>query len=294
MKTRQILLKTIFLLLVVLQGVSNTWGIEKPLGRYSRIISFAPSITEILFELGGGDKVVGVTRFCDYPQEAQKKQRIGDHININYEVVLALKPDLIIHFPENKEVSKFAKKFNIDAVSVKHDSIKDINNSIEIIGEKAGVSKRAGEINQRINNGISQAAKIADNQKIIIVFGKDISGDRINSVYLAGKNNFYNDIIKIIGGENGYKGSVAYPSVSVEGLLYINPDIIIDIVTGGKNAPDYNQIETQWKQVFSYLGKEQAKQKKIIVIDDDYAVIPGPRILKLLDKLSWALSANDR
>ena len=119
-------------------------------GGYERIVSLAPSITEDLYTLGLMDRVVGVTRFCDYPPEALDKTKIGGYTDPNYEAIIALKPDLIIMLAEHEEPRKRLGKLGFDIVSVNHKSIEGILESIEAIGDACGVLPKAKAVTKHL------------------------------------------------------------------------------------------------------------------------------------------------
>jgi len=98
-----------------------------------RIVSLAPSITESLFALGVGDQVVGVTRYCNYPPEARAKEKVGGYQDLNYEAVLALKPDLVVLLPEHDKASQDLENLGLNLLSVDHRSIEGILDSFDVL-----------------------------------------------------------------------------------------------------------------------------------------------------------------
>ena len=113
--------------------------------QYSRIISLAPNITEILYALGLEDKIIGVTRYCKYPPQATQKKKVGGYLDPNYEIIVAAKPDLVIVFPEQTQPVNHFTRLGIKTLTVEHLSIEDILESIMKIGKSCGAAEKGGQ-----------------------------------------------------------------------------------------------------------------------------------------------------
>ena len=120
------------------------------------IISLAPSITEILFSLGLGDRVAGVTRFCDYPPEALEKAEVGGYFDINYEAVLALEPDLAIHLSEHDDARTRLGNLGIPTLAVDHRRVEGILESISIIAGNCGAREKGENLRLSLENRIRE------------------------------------------------------------------------------------------------------------------------------------------
>src|SRR3954470_481013 len=107
----------------------------RPPGGAARVVSLAPSITEVLFELGLGDRVVGVTRYCVFPPEARAKPQIGGYYDPNYEAISAARPDLAVVLPEHAEIRKELEHLGLKVLTVDHTSVQGILASIQLIGD---------------------------------------------------------------------------------------------------------------------------------------------------------------
>jgi iron complex transport system substrate-binding protein len=184
---------------------------------HNRIVSLAPSITETLYALGMMDHVVGVTRYCDYPPEALTKAQIGGYYDPNYEAIIALEPDLIIMLAEHEEPRTQLAKLGYDIVVVDHRSIAGILRSIEIIGEACGVPQKAksitGDIMARMER-IREKTRGLPSPRVMVCIGRNMGSGTLKEVYISGKEDFYDEMIRSIGGVNAYEGTVAFPVVS--------------------------------------------------------------------------------
>ncbi|MFA5291995.1 MAG: helical backbone metal receptor [Phycisphaerae bacterium] len=254
-----------------------------------RIVSLAPSTTEMLFAMGLGDKVIGVSEFSDYPPDAQKIQRVGALLNPNYEAIVAAKPDLVIVFDDMAGMENKFAALGIETLTVKHDSLNEILDSIGIIGLRCGKEEQANAIVSEIRNKISKIqSETADSNrpKVLICLGHDYSQDpatRPQNIYIAGDDGFYSEMIKLAGGQNAYTGKISFPQVSFESIISMNPQIIIDIAPVQAKPTDSEITIKQWKN-FSQV--DAARNDRIYVFLENYTAIPGPRFILTLEKIA--------
>jgi cobalamin transport system substrate-binding protein len=252
---------------------------------YPRIVSLAPSTTETLYALGLGDNIVGVTRFCYYPEEAQKKPKVGGYFDINYEVILSLQPDLAVVLDVHGEAIKFFKDRSIKTITVNNRTIEGIHESIKNIGDACGKNIEAETVLQDIRDRtekIKLACKGLEKPGVMIVVGRNIEDDKISDVFIAGKNIFYDDIIDMAGGKNVFdKKGIDYPKVSVEGILLMDPQVIIEILPElDKSGMTKSDIENQWMKVKRLSA---VKNKRVHVFTEYHTAIPGPRYIDTLE-----------
>ena len=113
-----------------------------------RVVSLAPSITETVFMLGRGHSLVGVTRYCDFPEAAKSLPSIGGLADTNYELLLRLKPTLVIGHPENSQVLDYVEAFGVKTLRVPHESLEDIFASVETIGKSLNALEEATKFAQ--------------------------------------------------------------------------------------------------------------------------------------------------
>ncbi len=121
-----------------------------------RIVSLAPSITEVLFKLGLGDRVAGVTRYCDYPPEATEKPVVGGYFDVNYEMLLSLEPDLVVLLVEHQDALVRFEELGIRTLAVNHSRVDEILESITTIAERTGVAEKGKDLRLNLENRIRQ------------------------------------------------------------------------------------------------------------------------------------------
>ncbi len=263
--------------------------------KYQRIVSLAPSITEMLFAVGLGNRVVGVTRYCNYPSETQSKSNIGGYYNPNYEAIIDSNPDLVVVLPEHEDAIEYLQKLNMPILPVSNKTTSDIINSIKTIGTICLVDNHAQQVASDIEKKIDvikEKTITLKPRRTMIAIGRLMGSGSIQNVSIAGKGTFYDEMIQMAGGVNAYKGSLGYPSMSQEGIIRINPDIIIDMV------PDllrHNLSVADVRREWSVLGEVRAlMNNQIHVFDEDYVVIPGPRFIHILEKMACVIHPEIR
>jgi iron complex transport system substrate-binding protein len=268
-----------------------TIGGENTGKTYSKIISLAPSTTEMLFSLGLGDKVIGVSEFCNYPEEAKVKPKMGGLMNPNYEAIVAAKPDVVIVFNEMLQPTNKFKSLKIETLTLEHSTVQHIFQSIQDIGRCCGASEQAKKIVKELTSKMSAIQnKYASepHSKVLIIVGHDISQDITKppvNIKAAG-DEFYNQMISYAGGKNAYSGTVSFPTVNNESIISMNPEVIIDLVPADKKPIDANVIIKQWKNISQI---DAVKKNRIYVFTEDYMTIPGPRVAMALEKLAVAI-----
>ena len=245
-----------------------------------RIVSLAPSITETLYYLNVGEKIVGVTEFSNYPDEARRKPKVGSYINLNIEKIISLKPDLIIAIADgNKKESVDAlERLGYSVYAINPRCVKDVFRTIVNIGKITDCVDRANklikELKSRINY-IESRTRGIERPRVFFQIG-------INPVVTVGKDTFHNDLIKMAGGLNISGNEKAkYPRYSMEEVLLNTPDIII--ISSMHRGGDFDRKKREWMK---WKSIPAVKNGRIYVIDSDLVDHPSPRIIDGLEELS--------
>jgi iron complex transport system substrate-binding protein len=294
MKRIEIILPVIIVLFTVWAGVNAVHNAQiefeatrqtpaTPQGIY-RIVSLAPSITESLFAVGLGDRVVGVTRYCQYPASFININKIGGFLDPNYEAILRLQPDLVITGDDSKETLQKLESLGLRTLVIRQKTIDDILSAMMKIGDATGQHKEAAlwvENTTREIKKVKQKYKSLKHPKVLVSMTRVFGEGTIHEVYVAGERNFYNDLILLAGGVNAYDGAIIKtPSVSAEGIIDLNPDVILDLMPMSSDitiTPQAAQAEWQSLQEVSAV-----KNNRVYVLTGDYTVVPGPRLLMTL------------
>ncbi len=248
-----------------------------------RIISVAPSITEILFALGLGDKIVGVTNYCNYPLEAAKKAKIGGYVTPSLEKIVALDPDLIIGSPDGnlKTFADQLEKLGIPVFFSYPKSISEVITSIENIGEitfsRRPASILAASLREKIQM-IEKKIQGRTHPRVLHVVAQ-------NPLISSGKGTFADDLIRLAGGVNIAENTPgSYPRLSLEEVLARNPEVII---LSSMNSNDLMEDQKQWWKQWKTISAVQLS--RILVINSDLILRPSPRIVDGLEELARAI-----
>jgi iron complex transport system substrate-binding protein len=241
-------------------------------GTPQRIISLAPSNTEILFALGLGDKVVGVTDYCDYPPEALNKTKVGEYANPDIEKIVALNPDLILAGYGNPiEVVYTLAGLGLTVFGIKTTDLDDLLNDIRRVGEITDKEVEAqaltSEMESRIQAVTNQTQELEQRPRVFYMLWHD-------PLWSAGSGTFINELIEKAGGVNIFGNVTSYPMVSIEDVLARDPEIIIT-----------SELSYDWAKNATELASTNASQTgRIYTLDDNLVQRPGPR---LVDGLEW-------
>lgn len=258
-----------------------------------RIVSLAPSITEVLFAMGLEDRVVGVTTFCNYPPAAKKKTRVGGYSDLSYETVLSLSPDLVVLLPFHEDAVDKLGDMNLEMLIVDTDTIEKIVDSVRRIGTATGKTREADKLIGEIRDSISRAKAekpAAPPPRTLIVVERNPG--TMQGIYVVGKSNFITELLEIAGGTNIFTDiKESYPEPGMEEMIARNPQVIIEMRIGENLKPaDVERIKKEW----SALGDVDAvKNGRIHVWTESYLSIPGPRIIKILEKLKRAVAEGN-
>ncbi|NWK84830.1 ABC transporter substrate-binding protein [Staphylococcus sp. GSSP0090] len=242
---------------------------------YDRIISLIPSNTEILYELGLGDKVVGVSTVDDYPKEVKDKKQF-DAMKLNKEALLKAKPDLILAHESQKstdgKVLNGLKDSGVKVVYVKDaQSIDEMYETFKQVGKVTGKEKEANALVKETKNNIQKVVnsvpKDAKSQKVFM----EVSSEP--EIFTAGKNTFFDDMLKQLKAKNSFSNLDGWQKVSKEAIIKKNPDVMIS--TMGISEKDYQQIIDK-RGGFESLNAVQ--KGRIEAVNGDQISRPGPRI----------------
>jgi iron complex transport system substrate-binding protein len=240
-----------------------------------RIVSLSPNLTEIVFTLGLGDKVVAVSNDCDWPAETKTKTKVGSFWQPNTEAIIAVKPDLVIceSFPQQQEVAQTLKRAGINVISLRVESIDELFNAIIQIGQAADCTTAAEKLAVDINDRLNQIRAICSPVKKV----KVLWIMQTEPLRIAGINTFVNEIIELSGGQNAIGPTPdQYPSVGTEVILGCGAEVIIQSAMGTK---DIDKQQTAAENFWSRFANLPAvKDKRIYVINPDTVLRLGPRL----------------
>ena len=245
-----------------------------------RIVSLAPSHTEILFALGLSDRVIGVTRYCNYPEEAKEKEKVDGFATSDIEKIIALEPDLILAFGtlQKSLVTELEDKGQTVFWFYPH-TVKDILESFERIGEITGRVAAAKQLKKRIEERIrvvqENGKNIPEREKVTVfrVMGLD-------PLATIGGDAFQTDVYRLAGVRNIFGNTNKdYFELDLETLIKLDPDIIV--IAGEDEA----EAKARIKSRESWEDLTAVKTDRIVVISADLICRPSPRIAQTIEQL---------
>jgi len=258
-----------------------------------RVVSTSPSITEIMFALGAGDRLVGVTDYCTYPPEAQQIARIGSIVSPSLEAILALHPDLVVLGNLNTPFQARLESLGIPLLMFPENTTEDILHNIQMLSDRLGEPERGRQLVRQLESSIASLRHGVDDGKrrsVMFVVGR--TPGTVNDIYVVGNRVFLSDLIEMAGGRNAFADLTQhYARVSKEEILARAPDIILES-THGQNLTDEKQASM--RQAWAALGYLPAvRNHRIYFLNDDYLLIPGPRFVQTLKKLTTILQQEN-
>jgi iron complex transport system substrate-binding protein len=252
-------------------------GKSRPEAAPKRVVSLAPNLTEILFALGVGERVVGVTTYDDYPEAVRKLPRVGGFIDPSLEAILALKPDLTVCVPNSggKNRMQTLSRMGVPVLVLPSYRLEDIFQAIEKLGEIFGRKPKARELTKDMRGRIEavrERVRNASRPKVLLVYGH-------RPLVAAGRGSFADSLLTIAGGENVLgKSKVRYPTIAMEEVIRLAPEIVIDASASGSGAEmtqaEVNKTWSRWKVL------PAVKAGRIHIFDSALWFRPGPRIVQ--------------
>jgi iron complex transport system substrate-binding protein len=248
-----------------------------------RIVSLAPSNTEILFALGLGDKVVGDTEYCNYPEAAKTKPKVGGFSTVDIEKVVSLRPDLVLATQiHDKTIIPALENLGITVVALTPGSLNEVLDSIKLVGKITGQDKEASELvkdlGARIKEITDKTQKLSSAQRprVFYVTWHD-------PLWTAGTGTLSNDVISQAGGQNIASDITGDKTIDLETVINRDPEVIIVSVgmgTGEDLPWQYIKSESRLKNTQALLNSRAYK------IDGDLIHRPGPRVVEALEEMA--------
>jgi len=248
-----------------------------------RVVSLAPSLTEIVFALGRGDWLVGVTDFCDYPPEARSKPRIGGPMTPDLERVVRLRPDLVLATADGnprETLAQFAR-LHIPVFAVKPEGYAGILGSAEAVGRALRAEREAAALVQDIQGrvaAIRRAVAGRPRPRVLYLVWAD-------PLIAAGPATYIHDLMEMAGGENVVRErSVPYPRLSWEEVVGAAPEVIL--VASHRDGPDRPSIGEAWR---GWQSVPAVRSGRIMAVPGDTIHRPGPRVVEGVERLARAI-----
>ena len=257
-----------------------------------RIVCGTPAVAEIVFALGCGDRVVGVSDYTVYPPEAKAKRSIGGWINPNRERLLVVRPDLVISQGQHQRLATFAGEYGIRFHTVTLDTLADVYSAVDSIAGMLGVPQRGETLNAEIRRDLAAVrARAADTRspRVFLLLGR--TPGSLTGLSTVGAGTFLDDMIRVAGGTNVFAdASGAYPQVSKESLLLRRPEVILEVHPGGLPDGTIALLRADWRELADLPA---VRNDRIHYLTNDFLLIPGPRVGRVAETFADAIQSRD-
>lgn len=243
-----------------------------------RIVSLAPADTELLFAVGGGKQVVGVTTYCDYPEEVKSIAKVGDFAAPNIEAVAAAKPDLILATAGvQADVVKQLQALGATVVVIDPQTLDGVYTDIQRVGDIVGSHDEASDLVKSMRADVADVQKAVSKEPSVTAFVE--IGQ--NPLYTVGSGTLIDELVKLAGGTNVVTAA-GYVPYATEQVVKANPSVYL--ATKGSGS-DPAQIEKR----AGYSAIDAVKNGRVIILDDNLVSRPGPRAVQGLKEIAKGL-----
>jgi iron complex transport system substrate-binding protein len=259
--------------------------------RPQRIISVVPAITEMLFALGAGDRVVAVGSFDKYPPQVETLPKVGALLDPDLERILSLRPDLVAIYGSQADLRTQLERAGIPVFLYSHAGLASVSSTILELGQRIGAAERAQqlvrEIEQRLQ-GIRSAPPPGRSPRTLIVMGRDRFA--LRGIYASGGYGFIHDMVSAAGGVNIF-ADLRQEAVQATTELIIarRPEVIIELRADPLSADDEAKELAVWRTLASVPA---VRTNRVHIIHDRRTVIPGPRVAEGVEVIWRALRGD--
>ncbi len=266
---RLLLLCCIFLLSL------NASAQERPL----RLVSLAPSLTEMIFAIGADENLIGVTNQCIFPPEALALPRVGDFIRPDPLAVDVLQPDLVLMLAEHLPDERFFDSMRTRYEILDNRTFDGILDALTRLGDITGKPYEAGRIRDELQASLLLPIgyDAATAPTMLLILSRDYGAGDIADVTVVGQDRLYDRLITSVGFRNAYDGNADYPTLTAEQIALLNPDVIVEgFYTTTGSASIHSAAVRDWLPI---ARLDAARANRIYSIRSDYVFVPGPRMV---------------
>lgn len=270
---------------LLLAGCGEKCGREAvPASTAQRVVCGTPAVAEIVFALGCGDRIVGVSEFTDWPAEAATKPQIGGALNPNRESILRLKPDLILSQGQSEVLGGFARAQGISFLSLPLDTLPDLHAAIAGFAKALDVAAGGQQLLDEMDAAFA-AIPACGPVPVFIALGH-APGD-LSGLMTSGPGTFLSQIVGLAGGSNVFADvDVLWPKISQESLIRRRPALILDFQSGPVDDARRAALVADWERLSFPTGQ-------VRLMEEDYHLKPGPRAAQSAARIAGAICGQE-
>ena len=245
-----------------------------------RIVALAPSLTEILYSIGLGDQVVGVTNYSNYPEDAARKPKVGSYVDVNPEKILDLSPQLVIGTIDgnSRSLIELLDQVGIKVYLVNPRNVMQAIETIEVLGELCGAPEKATELSLALRkrvNVIKQRTMTKNRPRVFLQI-------HLKPIMTVNRNTFHHDLIQLAGGVNLFQDEpITYPRISLEEVIRRQPEVII--ISSMERGGRFEKARQEW---LKWKSIPAVRDGRVHLIDSDIIDRPSPRIIEGLEDMA--------
>ncbi len=247
-----------------------------------RVVSLSPSTSEALYAIGAGSALVGRSRYCDYPPEVTRLPEVGGYVDPNFEAILALAPDLVTgaRGPSGTAVVDRLGARGIATYFPETESLGQIETMIEGLGQRTGHEQAARSVVTHLEADVATVQRAAQSQpkvRVLLLFG-------LEPIVAAGPGSYADELLRRAGGTNVVTEGGRYPTLGMERVLALDPDVVVDATMGeSRDVERITALTAGWRDARAVKGG------RVVPLHDEVVLRPGPRVAEGISELARAL-----
>lgn len=255
------------------------------LAQPKRVVSTVPGLTEILFALGLGDRVAGVSEYCRYPEAALAKPKVGSFLQPNLETIASLRPDLVLIIKNPVRLRQRLEAIGLRVEELDLETLPGILSAIDRLGVLTSTQGKAAALRSSLEKRLAAVkAKVKQRKRVTFLVGR--TPQRLEGMVAVGPNSYLDELMRAAGGDNIFADSPAmYPKISIEQLLARDPDVIFEMGDAVHEGIAENKYREDVLTVWARLpGLKAVREKRVFPLNDNIYVVPGPRFVEAAEK----------
>lgn len=250
-----------------------------------RIVSMSPNLTETLFALGLGDRVVGIDDYSTWPPEARSRPRLGGVLDPNLERIVALAPDLALLAPGERELGSRLERLGVDTLYLGNDTLADVERTFTEVAGRCGVPEAGKRLLAQWQAGLAPRP-VPGSPRVLLSIGRQPG--RLTDVLVAGPGTFYAELLQRMGAVDIFADApTRYPEINLEEVVARRPDVILELRSDPATPAKAAALVRDWSRLPELPA---VRQRRIFVLGGDYVVTPGPRLPRLYREMRQALA----
>jgi len=255
----------------------------------ARIVSTSPSITEALFALGLGDRVMGTSTFCRFPAAAVSLPKIGTFLRPDAELIARLRPDLVVIHAGPSGIEQRLSALRIPFATVERGRLPGVYSSIRTIATAAGVPDRAETLIAQLQSRLqSVRGAVAGRtpQRVLLIVGR--RAGTLTDLIAVGRESYLTDLVTIAGGVNvlADEGLPEYPRISMETVIRLAPDVIMDAGDMGDALEERQARKMTTETLWKAQPLAASRASRVHAVTSDAFVVPGPRVVEAAETMA--------